>query len=137
MEEITTEGDRDNANLNFDNHCVFKRIEFPFQTRKMYKSSVHLAMTRRTGNELELLIYSKTVETSYLRDLLVAVAVSVVPWELRAFMVPINKPFNQYEMHISFHFLILILGYFHMVICRISSVHVSYKISFPKKIILI
>lgn len=62
---------------------------------------MHLVMKRKTGSKL--MIYSKTVETSYLRDLLVAV-VSVDPWELRAFMVPINRPFGQYEMYILFHF---------------------------------
>lgn len=61
---------------------------------------MHLVMKRKTGSKL--MIYSKTVETSYLRDLLVPVAVSVELWELRAFMVPINRPFVQYEMYILF-----------------------------------
>lgn len=86
-------------------------------------------MKRKTGSKL--LIYSKTVETSYLRDLLVPVAVSVEPWELRAFMVPINRPFGQYEMNIIFHFLILILVILHMLIYRHSSLPVyMYVIKF-------
>lgn len=54
---------------------------------------------KKTGNKL--LIYRITVKTSYPKDLLVAV-VSGDPWELRAFMVPINRPFVQYEMYILF-----------------------------------
>lgn len=35
--------------------------------------------------------------TFYLRDLLVPVAESVELWELRAFMVPINRPLCKYQ----------------------------------------
>lgn len=63
---------------------------------------MHLVMKRKTGSKL--MIYSKTVEMSYLRDLFVPAAVSVELWELRAFMVPINRPFGQYKMYILFHF---------------------------------
>lgn len=85
-------------------------------------------MKRKTGSKL--LIYSKTVETSYLRDLLVAV-VSVEPWELRAFMVPINRPFGQYEINIIFHF--LISSYAYISTFKSACIHVCYKILFPKK----
>lgn len=84
------------------NFFISKRIELLFQDRFIYIYYIytHLWLIKKTGNKLP--IYSNTVETSYLRDLLVPVAVSVVPWELRAFMVPINKPFGQYEMYILF-----------------------------------
>lgn len=69
-----------------------------------------------------MLINSKSSETSYLRDLLVAVAVSVVdPWELRAFMVPINRPFGKYKM--SYYFTFKILVNLYMLIYRNPSLH--------------
>lgn len=79
---------------------------------------MHLVMKRKTGSKL--MIYSKTVETSYLRDLFVAV-VSVDPWELRAFMVPINRPFGKYKM--SYYFTFKILVNLYMLIYRNPSFH--------------
>lgn len=69
--------------LNFYFRIYFIFINYIF---------IYLGMKRKIGSKL--LIYSKIVEMFYFRDFLVLVVVFVEFWELRVFMVFINRFFG-------------------------------------------